>query len=62
MRLIQQKSSDWFHYPILCISDTLKKDKNSKIDSSTAGAYSVVPDPTVEHVLGFDAKSLQENV
>ena len=53
MRLIQQKSSDWFNYPIPCISDTLNKDKNAKIDSSTAGAYSVVPDPTAEHVLGF---------
>ena len=53
MRLIQQKSSDWFNYPIPCISGTLKKDKNSKIDSSIAGAYSVVPDPPAEHVPGF---------
>ena len=48
MRLIQQKSSDWFNYPIPCISDTFKKAKKFKIDSSAGGAYSVVPDPPAE--------------
>ena len=66
MRLIQQKSSDWFNYFIPCISDTFKKAKNSKIDSSAGGAYSVVPDPPAEWPMYtcwvFDAKLLQENV
>ena len=50
MRLIQQQSSDWFNYPIPCISDTFK---NSKIDCSAKGAYSVAPDPPAEYLLGF---------
>ena len=45
MRLIQQQSSDWFNYPIPCISDTFKKAKNSKIDCSAGRAFSVAPDP-----------------
>ena len=53
MRLIQQQSSDWFKYPIPCISDTFKKAKNSKIDCSAEGAYSVAPDPPAEYLLGF---------
>ena len=53
MRRIQQKSSDWFNYPIPCISDTFKKAKNCKIDSSAGGAYSVVPDPQAEYLMGF---------
>ena len=53
MRLIQQKSSDWFNYFIPCISGTLKKAKNSEIDSSAGKAYSVLPDPPAEHLLGF---------
>ena len=52
MRLIQQKSSDWFNDPIPCVSDTLKKAKNS--DSSTEGAYSVLF--PAEHLLGFCRK------
>ena len=53
MRLIQQQSSDWFNYPIPCISDTFKKAKNFKIDSSARVAYSVAPDPPAEYMLGF---------
>ena len=33
MRLIQRKSSDWFNYPIPCISDTFKNAENFKIGS-----------------------------
>ena len=62
MRLIQQQSSDWFNYPIPCISDTFKKAKNSKIDCSAGVAYSVAPDPQLNTCWVFDAKSLQENV
>ena len=53
MRLIQQQSSDWFNNPIPYISDTFKKAKNSQIDCSAGGAYSVAPDPPAEYLLGF---------
>ena len=56
VRLIQQKSSDWFNYLTPCISDTFKKAKNSKIDSSAGGAHSVLPASPAEHLLGFRRK------
>ena len=57
MRLIQRKSSDWFNYPIPCISDIFKKAENSNIDSSAGGAYSVLPDPHSEIPAGFLTQS-----
>ena len=50
-------------YLALASSDTLKKTKTSKIDSSAGGAYSVLLDPSAERApTGFLTPSYYTNI